>query len=157
MQRGKQAAPSEAGRGPELPGTISPTNSIRLPRESGQLDLENGMAKGQQGNAGADATSSRRPGREAAGADNGAVSPSSSGGGAGPATSSASGSGRRIWTELLRSRDFMSVCLVNAALFASANGGRGLIMPLAAMEGFSWSPGETGGLLSFMASFGLGL
>lgn len=49
-----------------------------------------------------------------------------------------SSSGRDVWTNLLRSRDFLSVSLVNTALFASANGGRGLIMPLAAMEGFAW-------------------
>ncbi len=46
---------------------------------------------------------------------------------------------RPSWLLLLESRDFGAIALVNALMFATANGSRSVLMPLLATQSFALS------------------
>eukprot|EP00891_Asterochloris_glomerata_P001245 jgi/Astpho2/1245/fgenesh1_pg.00023_%23_12_t len=59
--------------------------------------------------------------------------------------------GRPKWLQLLLSRNFGAIALVNACMFMTQNGARAVLMPLLAIQGCGLSPKTLGLLFSGMA------
>ncbi|KAK9810950.1 hypothetical protein WJX73_000538 [Symbiochloris irregularis] len=55
------------------------------------------------------------------------------------------------WWQLLGSRDFRAVALLNAVMFATQNGGRSVLLPLMAIDGFGFTTSLLGLLFAGMA------
>ena len=61
------------------------------------------------------------------------------------------------WRLLLLSRDFGAIAVVNAIMFATANGSRSVLMPLLAHQAFGLTPTALGVLSPFLTSLLLSL
>lgn len=48
------------------------------------------------------------------------------------------------WRQLLGSRDFRAIAIMNAVMFATANGGRAVLMPLLAIQSFGMTTSVLG-------------
>ncbi|KAK9812684.1 hypothetical protein WJX72_001907 [[Myrmecia] bisecta] len=62
---------------------------------------------------------------------------------------------RPAWRQLLGSRDFRIICMINAVLFMTATGSRSVLMPLLAYDVYGYTPQHLGMLFGGMAVLNL--